>query len=241
MTSDEAKRNGPREGAVEPLDKPTAGYATDSSPSPSPRQLAVKRVAVFVDGFNLYYGLHEHSGRKHLWLDLHALASSLLKADQRLTTVSYFTARVRNNPAGAARQSQYIGALKATGVRVVEGRFQEKTQTCRTCGKSWRSYEEKESDVNLCVALMEAARQHQFDVGLIVSGDSDMAPAARAVRRMNHGIRLVAVFPPERFSAELKTAVHASFHLGAAKVRQAQLPTEVTVSGASYRRPAYWA
>lgn len=239
--SEDENRNGPREGAVEPMDKPSAGYAADASATPSPRQLATKRVAVFVDGFNLYYGLHEHSGRKHLWLDLHALSTSLLKPDQRLVGVNYFTARRRNDRAGAARQSLYIGALKATGVRVVEGRFQEKTHTCRTCAKPWRSYEEKESDVNLCVALMEAAREHQFDTALIVSGDSDMAPAVRAVRRMNHSLRMIAVFPPKRFSAELKSVVDASFQLGAAKIRQAQLPDEVAGGDVVYRRPTYWA
>jgi hypothetical protein len=39
----------------------------------------VKRVAVFVDGFNLYHGMHEAFGRKYLWLDLQALSLSLLK------------------------------------------------------------------------------------------------------------------------------------------------------------------
>jgi hypothetical protein len=32
----------------------------------------VVRVAVYVDGFNLYFGLHERYGRKYLWLDLQA-------------------------------------------------------------------------------------------------------------------------------------------------------------------------
>ena len=80
--------------------------------------------------------------------------------------------------------------MRATGVHVVEGRFQENSRKCRTCGSTWRSYEEKESDVNLCVYLMEAARLNEFDVALIVSGDSDMVPAVSAVRRMNPRLRL---------------------------------------------------
>ena len=36
------------------------------------------RGAVYVDGFNLYFGLKAKHGRKYLWLDLHALAVSLL-------------------------------------------------------------------------------------------------------------------------------------------------------------------
>lgn len=57
MGDSSEKRNGPHEGAVEPSVKPTTGYAIDASGSVTPRQLAVKRVAVFVDGFNLYHGM----------------------------------------------------------------------------------------------------------------------------------------------------------------------------------------
>ena len=197
-------------------------------------------MSVFVDGFNLYHGIHEQSGRKLLWLDLWALSQSLLKPDQTLVSVRYFTARVRNDPAGAARQSVYLGALRSVGVRVVEGRFQEKDQACHRCGSMWRSYEEKESDVNLCVYLMEAARLNEFDVALIVSGDSDMVPAVSAVRRMNPRLRLVAAFPPARFSDELKRAVDASLHIGGDKVRHAQLPPTVSRDGKDWSRPTYW-
>jgi uncharacterized LabA/DUF88 family protein len=234
------KRNGPREGAVEPSVKPTAGYGLDASGSVTPRQLAVKRVAVFVDGFNLYHGMHEAFGRKYLWLDLQALSRSLLKPDQKLVAVHYFTARVRNDPQGAARQALYLGALKATGVRLVEGRFQEKPQECKRCGATWRSYEEKESDVNLCVGLMEAARLRQFDVALIVSGDSDMVPAVKAVRHLNTSLRLIAAFPPKRFSDDLRRSVHAHLRIGTAKIRQSQLNDVVSKDGRDYQRPGYW-
>lgn len=220
--------------------KPSAGDSTDASRAATPRQLSLKRVAVFIDGFNLYYGLHSKHGRKYLWLDLCQLAKSLLKPDQKLVSVHYFTARVRNDPTGAANQGQYLGALRATGVHVVEGRFQENSRKCRTCGSTWRSYEEKESDVNLCVYLMEAARLNEFDVALIVSGDSDMVPAVSAVRRMNPRLRLVAAFPPARFSDELKRAVDASLHIGGDKVRHAQLPPTVSRDGKDWSRPTYW-
>ncbi|MEV5889425.1 hypothetical protein [Nonomuraea fuscirosea] len=37
------------------------------------------RVGVYVDGFNLYYGLKHPSGRRDLWLDLAGLARELLR------------------------------------------------------------------------------------------------------------------------------------------------------------------
>lgn len=54
-------------------------------------------MSVYIDGFNLYHGIHEKFGRKYLWLDLEALAASLLKPHKRwsdeLKTVvnGYFT------------------------------------------------------------------------------------------------------------------------------------------------------
>lgn len=103
------------------------------------------------------------------------------------------------------------------------------------------SYEEKESDVNLCVSLMEAARKRECDVVLLITGDSDMAPAVRAARGMHPTLRIVTAFPPKRFSDELKRAVDASLHIGRDKISQAQLPGTVEANGKTYTRPPYWA
>jgi hypothetical protein len=42
------------------------------------------RVAAYVDGFNLYFGVKEARFKRLYWLDVVALAGSLLKPDQRL-------------------------------------------------------------------------------------------------------------------------------------------------------------
>jgi hypothetical protein len=101
----------------------------------------VVRVAVYVDGFNLYFGLKAKHGRKYLWLDLQALAASLLRPGQTLERTTYFTARVRNDPEGQRRQSDYLDALASHSplVTVVDGRFQEKPRRCRDCTGVLRS------------------------------------------------------------------------------------------------------
>ena len=75
---------------------------------------SAERVAAYIDGFNLYHGIHE-DGRRHLWLDLEGLVLSLLKPGQKLLIVRYFTARVRNNPDSEQRQNMYLKALAAYG------------------------------------------------------------------------------------------------------------------------------
>jgi uncharacterized LabA/DUF88 family protein len=203
----------------------------------------MQRVMVFIDGFNLYHGLKDRYGRKYHWLDLQRLATSLLKNHQVLVKVKYFTARVRNSPAGLQRQSDYLDALEAhcDKVEVISGRFQEKYRSCSRCGARWVGYEEKETDVSIAVALLEHGVNGDFDVALIVSGDSDLCPAVRALGRLRPDKRVIAVFPPARWSADIKATVHAAFQLGHANIRQSQLPEAVTSkAGLTLKRPAHW-
>jgi uncharacterized LabA/DUF88 family protein len=208
------------------------------------RRCGVVRVVAYVDGFNLYFGLKEDHGRKYLWLDLQALTESLLQRDQELREVQYFTARVRNDPDGARRQSTYLDALisHSPKIRLVEGRFQEKSRGCRNCGVRWTGYEEKETDVNIATAIIEDAVLDAYDTALLVTGDSDLRPAVAAVKRLHPEKRVVALFPPRRSSADLKRIVDGYTSIGQDKIRRAQLPSKViTHEGVALVRPTYWA
>jgi uncharacterized LabA/DUF88 family protein len=200
------------------------------------------RVAAYIDGFNLYHGLR-HGGRRHLWLDLEALAGSLLKPRQRLDRVRYFTARVRNDPDGQRRQAGYLDALAAHSrvLEIIEGRFQQKTRACSQCGYHWTTYEEKETDVSIAVALIGDGIRGAFDTALVISADSDLCPAVRELKRLQPSKRVIAAFPPNRRSDDLRKVADAAFTIGAAKIRQAQLPeTVVTAHGIKLVRPGHW-
>ncbi|MEV5742515.1 NYN domain-containing protein [Microbispora rosea] len=205
----------------------------------------VLRVGVYVDGFNLYYGLRSLRGRRYLWLDLHALACRLLKPGQTLTAVRYFTAPIRGDARALARQQTYQAALESLGVEVVLGRFQEQRASCRACGVSWRTYEEKQSDVALAAAMVGDVALDRVDMVLLLSADSDLCAAIEAVRqvdaRRGGKTRVVTVFPPGRRSDGLRLASDAWFPLGEAFIRQSQLPDLVPGrDGARYHRPAHW-
>jgi hypothetical protein len=69
------------------------------------------KAAVYIAGFNLYYGALK--GTPYKWLDVEALARRLAPTDQ-LVAVRYFTARVRpqpNDPQQPQRQQAYLRAL----------------------------------------------------------------------------------------------------------------------------------
>lgn len=200
-----------------------------------------ERVAAYIDGFNLYFGIRQY-GRRYLWLDLEALMRSLLKPHQQLVAARYFTAMVRNDPPAEQRQKTYLNALSAhcRMLEIQEGHFQQKTMTCRSCGRTWDGYEEKESDVALAVSLVEDGVSGLFDTAFLVSADSDMSPGIRALRRLAPGARVVAAMPPRRRSFGLQTVCDATFPISITKVRQAQLPETVSVGTRAFRRPGHW-
>ena len=201
-------------------------------------------LTVYVDGFNLYHGLHDTFGRRRLWLDLVALTRAL-RPTSHLVQVRYFTAPVLDEPGALSRQVTYQKALVAQNpgmVSIVSGRYQPKPMTCRHCGHGYVHYEEKETDVSIAVALVADMLTHTCTDALIISADSDLAPAVRTVQMYAPGANLVAAFPPARFSAHLKQLMPGSFAIGRSKINQSQLPEGVldAKAGILYSRPAKW-
>lgn len=202
-----------------------------------------EQLIAYVDGFNLYHGLHDKWQHRYLWLDLEAVVRRV-RPHSTVVSVQYFTAPVLNEAAAASRQSDYCAALKAHSrglVSVVQGRYQSKTVKCRRCGHEYTRYEEKETDVNIAVSLVADAAEDRMDTALLISADSDLVPAVRAAQRVHPSLVVVAAFPPKRYSAELHTLMPRSFHLGANVIRQSLLPDLVSTAGdGAWSRPQKW-
>lgn len=201
-------------------------------------------VVAYVDGFNLYHGLHEKFHRRYLWLDLERLVRRL-RPDDRIVAVKYFTAHVLDDPDALARQRTYLNALAVHSnglIDVVHGRYQRKDRTCRRCGSTWPSYEEKETDVNIAVSLAADSANKASDIALIISADSDLCPAIRTARALNSQRGMIAAFPPKRSSFEIRTLIPRAFTIATTDLRNALLPDDVidAATGTVFRRPDKW-
>jgi len=200
-----------------------------------------ERVSVYIDGFNLYFGLSSKYP-KLKWLDVHSLASNLIKSNQVLSACNYFTARVRNNPNKERRQTTYLDALETTGINIIYGKFYSKPVMCKRCRNSWPANEEKMTDVNIAVKILTDALQDTFDTAIIISGDSDLTPPIRALKQFYSAKKVIVAFPPNRSSFELKNISDASFTIGRAKLSSSQLPNEIEKEdGFILRKPTEWA
>ena len=96
--------------------------------------------------------------------------------------------------------------------------------------------------MNIATTLVADAATGTTDSALIISADSDLAPAIRTARSLNTTMFLAAAFPPLRYSAELSNLMPASFSIGMSKLTRSQLPRTVvdSVGGRTYNRPAKW-
>ncbi len=81
-------------------------------------------------------------------------------------------------PDKAARHATYVAALRATGVEVQLHRFKEKEVWC----KAYVHHEEKETDVAIAVKLLELCAVDACETVVIVTGDTDLAPAIRTAK-----------------------------------------------------------
>ena len=148
--------------------------------------MAKQKVIAYVDGFNLFYG--SLKGTKNKWLNLVSLCEGLLKPNQELVAVKYFSAQIGTSPRSpekAFRQKIYLEALQTDPkVHVKLGYFSiHKTKMPLAKGFNTGNIsiveviktEEKGTDVNLAVQMAVDAVRGAFDYAMLFSNDSDMA------------------------------------------------------------------
>jgi len=175
------------------------------------------RTIVYIDGFNLYFGALK--GTPHRWLDVSKFCSLMLPGND-VQAIKYFTALVTprpDDPQQPIRQQTYLRALNTLpGLSITLGHFLSHVVTmplARNC-KGKTEYvrvirtEEKGSDVNLAVHMLNDAYQNRYDIAVIVSNDSDLVEAIRIVT-MELGKR-VGVLNPHRYPSRTLLA-HATF------------------------------
>jgi hypothetical protein len=202
----------------------------------------VERVIVYIDGFNLYFGLKSKKWQKFLWLDLRELSLQLLKPQQTLRFTKYFTAKVTHNPAKEKRQKIFLEALETLpDFNIFYGKYQINKRRCNNCNYVDDVPSEKMTDVNIAVEMLSDAYQDKFDTAILVSADGDLVPAIRAVKHLFPHKRIVAAFPPDRDSFEIRDSVDGYFRVGRGIFARSQFAKKVRkCNGYILQRPSKW-
>lgn len=226
--------------------------------------------AVYVDGYNLYYGRIRGTGFK--WLDLPRLFDGVLAnqgPESVLVSLRYFSAPAMgrfatHGEASVLAQQDYHRALQHVHAkrfsltlgthsidrsgtklpRYVQGRPYDRKDRV----KVWK-LEEKQTDVNLALRMYRDARSARFRQLVVCSNDSDAAPALAAIREDFPGIVLGVVIPSRppdacgRRPASSVLSARADWtrhYLRDEELAAAQLPERVHTGRKPIRRPEHW-
>ena len=152
---------------------------------------------IFIDGSNMYHSLKNYFRRTDL--DIGRFSSKLLDR-RRLVRVYYYNAKVgmKEEPERYKDQQKFfdgIAAIPYTELRLG-----------RLVYNNWPNSPpyEKGVDIQLATDMITHSFKNNYDVAILVAGDSDYVGALQAVKDNGKNVE-VALFGKERTSMQLRT------------------------------------
>ena len=211
------------------------------------------RTYIYIDGFNFYYGAVKDTPYK--WLDFKKLFEYLLDPSHQIISIKYFTAIVTGkiDPEQPVRQKTYIRALKKyiPEISVYYGKFLShnvfKPLAYPINKNLFRKNinfvnviktEEKGSDVNLSVQLLNDAWLDLYDCAVIVSNDSDLSESLRLVKELHK--KKIGLITPGQIHPSRELLKYSNFTKRVRKgvLAASQLPDPIP--GTTIHKPTVW-
>ncbi|MCK5720015.1 MAG: NYN domain-containing protein [Thiomargarita sp.] len=161
------------------------------------------RTTVYIDGFNLYYGCLKKTDYK--WLDLYQLfKENLLDNTTTHLCIKYFTAKIlpSDNPKSPFLQQKYHEALikysPDNSFEIIYGHFSKQKKYLRRIKPDEhypedsqdrytvhvKTFEEKQSDVNIAVNMINDAYLNKFDQAVLCSNDTDLVSILQCLKKI---------------------------------------------------------
>jgi len=204
----------------------------------------IDRVSFFIDGFNVYHALEDNkSFHKFKWLDYSSLVKRYITSNKIISEVYYFTAYTEWSQDKMDRHRLLITALNMKGVKVVFGKFKLRDKKCLRCKKSYKTHEEKQTDVNISIKLFQCAYNNTFDTAILITGDSDIVPAIKAIKESFPAKKIGVVIPIGRSSEEMKNICDFHMKMKQKHLRDSQFPDRIIIDPENnlfLERPPTW-
>ena len=193
------------------------------------------RIFFYIDALNLYYGALRHTSFR--WLDIGAFCDAILRERAHFNTVigagtgtrpveiagiKMFTANLKKmpwDPGAPDRQKLYLTALRAhvplLDIQCGKFNVREVEMHDAKCPEKKHKVirpEEKSSDVNLALHMLNDAVNDEYDFAVMVSNDTDLLGALEMVREREKMVGVI--FPaPDTKKAAQSLRKNADFYL----------------------------
>lgn len=171
----------------------------------------MKRVAVFIDGNNFYFGLKKVYGGGKSFINFNfEKFCNFLAGKEELVAIFYYNAPLditRDMEKYKNQQRFFDKIRKIPKMKLILCKLLKRT--IKGTGKNY--YVLKEDDIYMAVDLVKGAFKNTYDEAILVSGDGDFVPAVKAAREERKIIK--NAYFKKSASTNLKMNCDTSFEL----------------------------
>ncbi len=205
-------------------------------------------IYAFIDGFNIYHLIDNHAqqtGENLKWLSYPDLVSLIAEETAQPDNLYFFTAQPNHLGYDKITRHQiYCKSQRLLGVNVIQGRFKKSDMKCKAhrCGQYlfYPINQEKQTDVNIALTLMETAFRVQQGRFYLFTADTDQVPTARIIQKLFPKIQFYWVYPRrDKIPDEIRQVLRPKqiINLNWQHFRSSQMPETVTSKGDSVQSP----
>lgn len=219
-----------------------------------------RRAVAFIDGFNVYHYL-ANNFPKMKWLDYWKLALCHIPQYATLIGVHYFSAYATWNQRKTERHQDYVEALESVGVTPHINHFVNRrhefivedpnaTRVWDTVDGQKKGrlihgyrYEEKQTDVGIATTIIAMASRDEFDIALLISGDTDFVPVFKSMQEYFSNKQMRAAVPAAKVPAPYNHLLRPGYCrlIKGSQLEKCQLPDPVILrSGFPIPKPDAW-
>ena len=169
----------------------------------------MKKTSFYIDGFNLYHAIDELGNEKLKWLNLNELAKTIIRRDEEIDSVNYFTSQMVWMKKKVQRHKEYLNALESVKVTCIISRFQTSRKYCKTNQTYCKFHEEKQTDVAFATKVITDAINKSIDRVVLITADSDQIPTIEVLRSLKPDLEVSIYTPPDRLNSARELNKHA--------------------------------
>ena len=174
-----------------------------------------ERVMIFIDGANLYTCMRDYLGLpRNVKVDLFG---QRLASSGELVRIYYYNSPAPPSSDQASSQRFWAALGWLNNVRPRKGRIVPKTVNaeCPKCHNKFsiHTYGQKGVDTRIVVDIISLAQSDAYDIGILVSGDSDLAEAIDWVREHTQKRIENAFIACKSWSEEIRKAADVKYPL----------------------------
>jgi uncharacterized LabA/DUF88 family protein len=148
-----------------------------------------KRVAIYIDGSNLYYKLKDLDIKNITYFEYGNMTKQLAREDRTVVAKRYYIGAVRAK--GGDKKAIKMQEDQVRLFNHLRSKLEGFNVKLGYLMKNDGVYHEKGVDVKIAVDLLVGAYENMYDTAILISSDTDLIPAIQKIKRLGKEVEYV--------------------------------------------------